>query len=84
MLNRIGTELDCRWGICHLVYLHIYITPVKVLPSILITYFLLQVGVTISGVTYGAMLGLFSLGMFFPWANTKVKCHIQGTKNGNV
>jgi hypothetical protein len=34
---------------------------------------LLQVGVTLSGVTYGAMLGLFSLGMFFPWANTKVR-----------
>ncbi|PNF16521.1 hypothetical protein B7P43_G07192 [Cryptotermes secundus] len=31
----------------------------------------IQVGVTVSGVTYGAMLGLFSLGMFFPWANTK-------------
>jgi hypothetical protein len=25
MLNRIGTEVDCRWGIYHLVYLHIYI-----------------------------------------------------------
>lgn len=38
---------------------------------------LLQVGVTVSGVTYGAMLGLFSLGMFFPWANTKVNRHAQ-------
>jgi hypothetical protein len=51
----------------------------------LITYFLLQVGVTVSGVTYGAMLGLFSLGMFFPWANTKViKCYAQTTKSGKV
>lgn len=30
-----------------------------------------QIAVTVGGVTYGAMLGLFSLGMFFPWANTK-------------
>ncbi|KAJ9582261.1 hypothetical protein L9F63_003390, partial [Diploptera punctata] len=27
--------------------------------------------VTLGGITYGAMLGLFSLGMFFPWANSK-------------
>ncbi|XP_069691678.1 sodium-coupled monocarboxylate transporter 1-like [Periplaneta americana] len=31
----------------------------------------IQASVTLSGITNGAMLGLFSLGMFFPWANTK-------------
>ncbi|PSN38120.1 hypothetical protein C0J52_14407 [Blattella germanica] len=31
----------------------------------------IQVSVTLGGITYGAMLGIFTLGMFFPWANTK-------------
>lgn len=31
----------------------------------------IHVTISLGGITYGAMLGLFSLGMFFPWANSK-------------
>jgi hypothetical protein len=52
--------------------------------AMLITYLMLQIGVTLSGVTNGAMFGLFSLGMFFPWANTKVKRHAETTEGAKV
>lgn len=32
---------------------------------------LIQAGKSLSGITAGALLGIFSLGMFFPWANSK-------------
>lgn len=51
----------------------IYPVCFPLISAVLMACLLLQVGVTVSGITYGAMLGLFSLGMFFPWANTKVK-----------
>lgn len=38
----------------------------------------LQVTYTLSGITGGAQLGLFMLGMFVPWANTTVSLSIRG------
>lgn len=32
---------------------------------------ILQMAISLTGVTSGALVGVFSLGMFFPWANTK-------------
>ena len=32
----------------------------------------LQVAISLSGITGGASFGLFILGMFFPWSNSKV------------
>ena len=33
---------------------------------------LVQAGKSLSGITAGSLLGVFSLGMFFPWANANV------------
>lgn len=33
---------------------------------------LFQLGITLSGITAGPLLGLFTLGMLFPFANSKV------------
>lgn len=34
---------------------------------------LLQAGKSLSGITAGSLLGVFTLGMFFPWANEQVR-----------
>ena len=52
--------------------------------TITVDFLHLQVAVTVSGVTYGAILGLFSLGMFFPWANTKVKRYVRTDTQKNL
>lgn len=36
----------------------------------------MQVAISFNGMVGGVTLGLFSLGMFFPWANSKVNEHI--------
>lgn len=36
---------------------------------------ILPLTIAFSGVTSGALMGLFTLGMIFPWANSKVYLH---------
>lgn len=38
---------------------------------------LIQAGKSLAGITAGSLLGLFSLGMFFPWANTTVSIKLE-------
>jgi hypothetical protein len=34
--------------------------------------FLMQMSMSLSGITNGASLGIFSMGLFLPWVNSKV------------
>ena len=38
--------------------------------------FLMQMSMSLSGVTHGASLGIFSMGLFLPWVNSKVSSKV--------
>nr|CAD7402666.1 unnamed protein product [Timema cristinae] len=42
----------------------------------------LELSYTVQGVTAGALLGMFSLGIFIPWANVKLSYTVQGVTAG--
>lgn len=44
---------------------------------------LVQASKMMSGITAGTLLGVFSLGMFFPWANSKVLCSAAWPRLGS-
>jgi insulin-like growth factor 2 mRNA-binding protein 1 len=45
---------------------------------VIVTIFLcLQMSMSLSGITHGASLGIFSMGLFLPWINSKVSSKLM-------